>query len=222
MFLSRLTVEESAVAFANARAHDTYGHHQQIWGFWPDDPDAKRDFLYRFDLRQEGPTFYAVSSRRPNAALPGWKIESREYEPRLEAGARLRFSLRANPTKRVAEPGQRADGKRHDVVMARKWEARNRGEAIDGQSIVQEAGFEWLAKQGARHGFRVEPSEVRVEGYRPHRFRREKDGRDMTVTGIDYEGVLHVSDPAQFDQALAKGIGPAKGFGFGLLLVRRA
>ena len=42
------------------------------------------------------------------------------------------------------------------------------------------------------------------------------------IAAIDYEGLLEVRDPAVFTTALAQGIGKAKAFGCGLMLIRRA
>jgi CRISPR system Cascade subunit CasE len=221
MHFSRMTLVEPAKADSAARTHHTYGHHQLVWSFYADDPEAERDFLYRFDLRREGPCFLTVSTRPPSAAVPGWRIETRAYEPLLEKGADLRFSLRANPTKRVAEPGKRSDGKRHDVVMIAKRALSEKGEAVDMATLVQEEGTRWLARQGEQHGFRIDPANVRADNYRSHRFRRPRDGQEMSITGIDYEGLLTVTEPEAFARALRSGIGHAKGFGFGLLLVRR-
>ena len=43
----------------------------------------------------------------------------------------------------------------------------------------------------------------------------------MNWSALDFSGELTVIDPAAFIVALSKGIGPAKAFGCGLLLVRR-
>ena len=37
--------------------------------------------------------------------------------------------------------------------------------------------------------------------------------------GVQFRGVLEVTDPVKFAQAHSKGIGSAKAFGFGLLLL---
>ncbi|HVL48681.1 MAG TPA: type I-E CRISPR-associated protein Cas6/Cse3/CasE [Candidatus Thermoplasmatota archaeon] len=221
MQFTRITLVDPESALSNIANATAYGHHQQIWSFFAGDPDGERGFVYRYDAERQ-PTFHVVSDREPTHALPGWRVESRAYTPRLEMGAVLRFSLRANPTKRVASPGERSDGKRHDVVMAAKHQLKAKGEAFDLQALVQDEGIRWLERQGERHGFSVERGNVRVDDYRPHRFRRPRDGREMSVTGIDYEGRLKVTDSEAFTEALCKGIGPAKGFGFGLLMVKRA
>lgn len=215
-FLSRIVPAPSASLVPRG----TYGHHQEIWRFFERDAAATRDFLYRYDLDARGPRYYTVSRREPRIERSGWVVETRPYEPRLEKGARLRFSLRANPTKRVALPGERSDGARHDVVMARKRELRDRGEEAPHAAIVQEAGSAWLARRAESIGASFEAEELRIEGYRSHRF-QTPDGREIAISGIDYDGLLTVTDPARFSQVLMKGVGPAKGFGFGLLLVKR-
>lgn len=222
MHFSRMILDDPAVPGGQDTMRTTYGHHQKIWEFYAGDPESERDFLYRFDLGANSPRFYAVSTRPPQNRLPGWRIETKPYAPAVEQGARLRFSLRANPTKRIAEKGQRSDGARHDVVMVRKRLMQEAGEAVEMSQIVQEEGFAWLKKQGERHGFVILPHEVRADGYQSHRFRKSRGGREVSITGIDYEGVLTVANPSLFEKALLRGIGPAKGFGFGLMMVRRA
>ena len=218
MFLSRMSPAPGAQAM---RAFTTYAHHQQIWRFFPEDKDSSRDFLYRYDMMREGPQFYAVSARAPATDAGGWRVESRPYAPDLEAGASLRFSLRANPTKRFAKPGERSDGRRHDVVMDRKRQLRASGQDVDEASLVQEEGIRWLARQGDRGGFDLVPGAVRASGYRSYRFQKAGGTEELAITGIEFEGALTVIDPERFQRTLLEGVGPAKGFGFGLLLVRR-
>jgi CRISPR system Cascade subunit CasE len=37
--------------------------------------------------------------------------------------------------------------------------------------------------------------------------------------GVQFRGILEVTDPAQFAETYRQGIGSAKGFGFGLMLL---
>jgi CRISPR system Cascade subunit CasE len=50
-------------------------------------------------------------------------------------------------------------------------------------------------------------------------FRR--GNRGGKITAVTFEGVLNVLDPAALVLLLQNGIGPAKAFGCGLMLVRR-
>lgn len=46
-------------------------------------------------------------------------------------------------------------------------------------------------------------------------------GRDISLSTVEFSGALTVTEPDAFNRALLRGIGHAKGFGCGLLLVRR-
>ena len=38
-------------------------------------------------------------------------------------------------------------------------------------------------------------------------------------SAVEFQGVLVVTDPAKFHETFTRGIGPAKAFGFGLLVI---
>lgn len=83
----------------------------------------------------------------------------------------------------------------------------------------------WLTDRGKTHGFTVVRDDKRdllkfqAEGYRWHAL--PKKGRTAGFSSIDFEGEIEVTDLAPFVEALFTGIGPAKAFGCGLMLVRR-
>nr|WP_272926766.1 type I-E CRISPR-associated protein Cas6/Cse3/CasE [Streptomyces sp. SID4946] len=49
------------------------------------------------------------------------------------------------------------------------------------------------------------------------RFRKRPDGPRITLSTATFEGRLHVTDPDALRASLLDGIGPAKGYGQGLL-----
>jgi CRISPR system Cascade subunit CasE len=130
----------------------------------------------------------------------------------IPEGRLLRFRLLANATKRK-------DGKRFELV---------RDEEVAG----------WLSRKAQQHGF--VPLEVKVrsgsvgEGSRTlavdarpvgkvRGWKETSKGRvKLTFGSVLYEGLLRVTDAARFRDALTKGIGPAKAYGFGLLSVAPA
>ena len=61
-----------------------------------------------------------------------------------------------------------------------------------------------------------------MEGYRRQRFRKFRSNREITFSSLDFSGLLTVKDTDLFGSVLFRGLGPAKGFGCGLMLVRRA
>lgn len=210
---------------------DNYRVHRTIWSLFASDPDKQRDFLYRQDEKNGFPLFYIVSEQEPDANTDLWHIEPKEYKPLLSEGQRLVFSLRANPI--VTRRNEKGEHKRHDIVMDAK--ARMEKERISNDKrptipeIVQEEGFEWLRKKGGCNGFEVEEGQVIATGYRCNRFFKpqgkqgESNGKhSVNISTIDFSGILTVTDPESLTNALYKGIGPAKSFGCGLMLIRPA
>lgn len=94
------------------------------------------------------------------------------------------------------------------------------------KAAMDKALEKWLVKKGEDNGFIVAQDEKRnrlrfqAEGYQWHAL--PKKGRDAGFSSVDFDGVIEVTDPKIFvDKCLFEGIGPEKGFGCGLMLVRR-
>ncbi len=83
----------------------------------------------------------------------------------------------------------------------------------------------WLANKGKAYGFELVLDEKRdrlkfqAESYRWHHL--PKKGKTAGFSSVDFDGVLKVTDTDKFINILFNGIGPAKSFGCGLMLVRR-
>ncbi|RMF17014.1 MAG: type I-E CRISPR-associated protein Cas6/Cse3/CasE [Candidatus Dadabacteria bacterium] len=216
MYLTRITLA-GRVRTNDLLRHtgDMYREHQMLWKLFPEDPDARRDFLYRKDILYSRPRYFILSERMPVHDLGLWRIDPpREFAPRLRRGQRLQFSLRANPVVRV-------DGRRHDIVMHQKTalRARNDEEAPPLGLLIHTAGAAWIDRQAERHGFAVLPESLRVDGYRQHRARQ--GARRIRFSTLDFHGLLTVTDPDRFLAKLCAGFGAAKAFGCGLMLIRR-
>lgn len=229
---------------------DAYREHRMVWQFFPGDADATRDFLYRRERGQPGEadvlSYFLVSKRPPTPNASVWSVETKVYAPALNAGDGFEFSLRANPVvhrkdvrsqedeaaylasrqaRGLSIPGDTRSRKRDDVVFV----AKQRLKAAFGDTwkreynaavLENEAGFAWLEAQGQRLGFAVTAQGVSAGGYQQEQF-TTRDGHRTEFSRLDFEGRLTVTDPDKFRAALFDGIGPAKAFGCGLLLVRR-
>ena len=132
--------------------------------------------------------------------------------------------LRVNPIR--AKRDEAGKQHRHDVIMDGKMRLKSLGkprcEWPPEQEIVREEGYQWLSARALEYGFEVKEKEVRVDGYRQRYFYKPKGRRRISISTVDIEGTLEVADQERFLNALYRGIGPAKGFGCGLMLVRRA
>jgi len=221
-------------------AQSPYGDHQWLWRVLTAAPGAARDFLFR---RRDGvgsmPGFYVVSARKPQSFSDAWQVQSRDYAPQLQEGQRLAFELRANPVVTHMVNGK---SRRDDVVMQEKkrllaerelssWaEWRDTDESKPAlYELVQAKCMDWLERRADNAGFRLLTRElhdehdarlvktVRVDGYTQHRVER----KDIRFSTVDFTGELEICNATAFDRTLLKGIGHAKSFGCGLLLVRR-
>lgn len=245
MFLSRIELGPRAAereAFWR-EVSQPYGAHRALWTLLSRSPEQKRDFLFRVEDASGRPTFLVLSTQAPDVSTDGtWRVEAKRFEPSLRAGQRLAFRLRASPVVRRAD---RLDGKangrarRHDVVMDLTASMKREGRPIpELTERVASAGTTWLARQGARAGFRLVETvvesigdgglleerprtAVRVEGYRQHRIAR-RGTSPIRFSTLDFEGMLEVTDPEAFLAQVRAGFGPQKAFGCGLMLLRRA
>ena len=193
------------------------GHHL-VWSLFADDPNRHRDFLWR---EMEAGLFLILSARAPEDRHGLFEIaEPKPFTPMLEAGDRLRFSLRANPVVRRRHASRRRSAK-HDVVMDALRSVPAGDRADHRLQAVWEQGHAWLERQGERAGFAICAGGVRVDGYDRHRISRRGGARPMSYSTLDFEGFLTVSEPGSFLAAIARGFGAAKAYGCGLMLLSR-
>lgn len=221
-WLARMDVD--AQIARTERILDSYDWHRKLWDCFPNQPDAKRDFLTRIDPLEGEYRLWVLSRTQP--VCPSWcpadgfavkRIAESFLSHRYYA-----FDLKANPVKSVMERdesgkpllspnGKRKRGKRVPIVRPDELK-------------------EWLCRKGmvrCRHpktgedipgGFRIveeRPLEISpmVENY----FRKKEHA--AYHGGVQFRGVLEVTDRESFKQTYQAGIGSAKGFGFGLLLL---
>lgn len=136
-------------------------------------------------------------------------------------GERLGFGLRACPVVRMASAGRHhKKGAEVDAFLARCW-AEGEGASVDREAVYRE----WLSSQLDRHGS-VTLHACQVRGFQRSRLLRRSQGGDrrshfVERTAVDFQGELEVRDPVLFGSLLARGVGRHRGFGFGMLLLRR-
>jgi CRISPR system Cascade subunit CasE len=170
--------------------------------------------LWRLDRSRHEVFLYMVSPEPPDLThlieQAGWPTsstwETRNYAPMLgqiTAGQRYAFRLVANPVRqpREAELG----GKRVGHVTAAQQQ-------------------EWLMDRVERSGFRIleaaeETPALVVSDREVKKFSR--GSATVTLSTARFDGRLEVTDAGLLRKALAMGIGPAKGYGCGLMTLAR-
>lgn len=202
-----------------------YTAHQLLWRLFPGVPKGERPFIFRQEIEEDAngkgaglPRFYVGSACAPEP-IEGFEVQCKPFAPQLAKGERLAFRLRANPS--IAKPmGQGRRSKRADVLMDARYPFP-KGERTS-QACTQamdDAAREWLASRAPSWGFHL-PVEPEVGAYRQHALPKDK-GRPIRFSSVDYEGLLEVTDPGRLIETLAHGVGRAKAFGCGLLMLRR-
>ncbi len=191
---------EDAVRLLKIR--DSYDWHQRVWQAFGGRDGEVRDFLIRVDRKEEAYRVLILSRSVPKkpdwcpTACFGTKTIPDDYFQH----ARYRFSLLANPTRKLR--AENPDG-------TRKKNGRR-------APIVQRAELiAWLQRKAEAGGFSVEVDSLRTIPRGREFF--HKPGANGTHTAVEFQGELTVRDAAQFRATIAAGIGSAKAFGFGLL-----
>ena len=202
-----------------------YMEHQWIWRFLPAPPGTARGFVFRRRDAEGLPRFYVASDQEPVAPSAHWQVQSKPYAPELAAGDRLAFELRANPV--VTTRNAAGKPARHDVVMQEKtrllkekklsrWADWQAAEKPALPELVHRTCTQWLLARCQGLGIAIDENQLAVEGYQQH---RGKNG-ELRFSSVDFSGILQVVDAAALRKALHTGVGHAKAFGCGLLLVR--
>jgi len=211
MFLSKLILRSKEAIFK-----DVYDAHQALWDLFSDAPDRERDFLFR---EIDPATYLCLSTREPVDGKGIWRMAVKPFTPKLAEGDRLYVSLRANAV--VKRKGPDGRQQRFDVVQdARKRYKAEGAEPPPRATLAQQEGAKWLLARQEAMGLCFEDQSLVVASYMVRRYWRE--GRDVRFGTLDFAGFAEISDPQKALAAFCKGVGPAKGFGCGLLLARRA
>jgi CRISPR system Cascade subunit CasE len=192
--------------------------HGLVWSLFSRSDEPSRDFLFR---EIEPGSYMIVSNRAPEDLHGLWKVKSQQFEPALRIGDRLGFVLRANPAMSVPQPGKKR-GLRVDAIMHAKSKLSKTERTEFNEGDAQRVALDWLIKRATAIGVEFDTDSCTATGYRQVQIPRQRPEKPIEFSEIDYDGVLTVTDPGKLGAALAAGIGRAKAYGCGLMLIRRA
>jgi CRISPR system Cascade subunit CasE len=206
LHLTRIEIDYETAHKAGLR--DAYAWHQWAWQAFPGRPEDDRDFLTRLDDTGDGFRFLIQSATEPQrpGTCPTDAWQTKGIPDNFFGHAAYRFSLLANPTRKLAAPrdveGKRRNGKRIPISTREDLTA-------------------WIERKGSQHGFRVDPATLQTIP-RPRQVFVKKSSADTQRhaglhSATEFVGILKITDPALFLQAAHTGIGSAKAFGFGML-----
>lgn len=174
--------------------------------------ERKRN-LWRIDTLGEKSYLLVVSPKQTDftevAQIYGEsdQFESLSYEPlfqKLRTGQQWSFRLRANPTKSLFDPEK--PNQRGKVVAVKPSDQKN-----------------WLIKCAGNNGFSVQTNDFDVVESVWKRFYKGKykNKKEVILYTAVYEGILTITNPLLFSDALSKGIGRGKAYGCGMLTIAK-
>lgn len=230
-WLARMEID--AEIARNEEISDSHAWHEKLWESFPGVPDKKRTeigFLTRIDLLEGAFCLWVLARKKP--VRPQWcppdGFSLNKIAPSFLSHQYYAFDLRANPVKTIVRRGpngetlyrpngKRAQGKR--VPLARPEELR--------AWLLRKAEVRRKhqdTKEDVPGGFRIveeKPLEISpmVESHFCKPIKKDSKKQAAFHGGVQFRGVLEVTDQERFRETYQCGIGGAKSFGFGLLLL---
>lgn len=200
--LTQVTLDFATAA--HLRLRDCYDWHQAVWKAFPGRDGQQRNFLTRLDRQGDGFRLLIISPTEPTR--PDWcppeSWQSKSIPETYFARRRYAFQLCVNATKKVTKLGP--DGQ--PTKNGKRVPLRAREEFVS-----------WITRKGEQGGFAVNVETLRTFSRGREYF--EKQGMRGLHSAVEFQGVLNVTDPPKFHDSFTRGIGPAKAFGFGLLVI---
>ncbi|MDR7587722.1 MAG: type I-E CRISPR-associated protein Cas6/Cse3/CasE [Armatimonadota bacterium] len=166
--------------------------------------DGRERILWRLEpaRRLEAPVILVQTLTEPDWSVLekgyAWVYPPKPFRPVLRKGQVLHFRLRANPSKRSKDRGERVALKTREEKLS--WLARK----------LDEGGFRLLREK--EHVL----ADIRQDAF----LKVHKEGHPLQIQAVLFEGVLEVIDPERGVETLRRGVGPGKALGLGLLSLR--
>lgn len=192
--------------------------HAAVESSFPPSQEKEKRNLWRIDKFKNELYLLVLSSKKPDFSHIieqfGWpeaeqKWETKDYSvlmDQVKAGQRWQFRLRANPVHSIKQ--------KSDIQTQ---ESTKRGKIYAHVTVQQQE--QWLVDRAAKHGFILREGSFCVMQREVKKFNR--NGKQVTLSTVTFEGILEVEDACLFLRALTNGIGRAKAYGCGLMTIAK-
>lgn len=178
-----------------------YETHRTILQAFPEQIPENERVLFRREEQKSPPGLYILIQ---SVTEPNWsKLENRSADYFLEPPTIRPYPLVGSPGEKfvfrlVANPIVKRDGRRVGLLN-------------------EDAQWNWMLRKAEASGFSCFREDVRIT---QHGFEHSQKRR-VSHLRVQYDGILKVERTDLFRDAVCSGIGPAKGYGFGLLSIAR-
>ncbi|MCP4341616.1 MAG: type I-E CRISPR-associated protein Cas6/Cse3/CasE [Desulfobulbaceae bacterium] len=212
---------------------DSYAWHKKIWECFPERTYRKRvelGFLHRIDILDGSFRIWLLSKEKPSP--PPWchidNFAINKIGPSFLARRFYSFDLLANPVKTIVQRGPNGE------TLFRANGKRKHGKRVP--LVKPDELHAWLTRKGLMRcmdqitgqdipgGFRIlEEKPLEIRPMLANHFRKRGENKNNIHSayhgGVQFRGTLEVTNTEQFMETYYSGIGSAKGFGFGLMLL---
>ena len=163
--------------------------------------------------------------------IPG-TLESKPMAHHWKQGDRLGFEVLVRP---IVRPSARLQDEQPEIRAAMEQNGIRPNMEIDAfrwETIVKPAlgGFpqgrdqtyaEWLAKRAnSQKGCLIEPQDVVLHDFQKTRVFRKAGSSGPVGTDAVLRGIMTVTNPGEFNQLIAHGLGRHRAYGYGMILLR--
>ncbi len=189
--LSQLFINKSDAA--RKRLSDAYAWHKMLWKSFPGRDGQNRHFLYRIDDAGHHFKLLMLSETLP-AAIDFRQWHSKTIPPSFLTHQFYRFQIKANPTMRRS-----SDRRRLGIYSEKKL-------------------HQWMMNKAGQNGFAIDEQSLIIGSPMDEVFIRNRvRGKHVSV---EFTGMLQVTDKIKFKHAFENGMGSAKSFGYGMLMLQ--
>ena len=190
-YLTQIHVGRSEAAQRNIC--DPYAWHKMIWQAYPEKNRQPRNYLFRIDAGASTFRVLLLSIERPTLADWGtWRTKTISAD--FLKHQNYRFQLKANPTMR-----RNSDRRRLPIYQEDRLRL-------------------WITRKAECAGFQILKRSLVVGAPIDESFTR--NGKRGKHVSVDFQGIASVDNRDLFRNAFCCGIGPAKAFGFGMLMLQ--
>ncbi|MDY6846394.1 MAG: type I-E CRISPR-associated protein Cas6/Cse3/CasE [Chloroflexota bacterium] len=205
MYLSKLLLDPASRQ-VQKEISNRYELHRTLTAQFPQESRENIGLLYRIEM-PDRQVYQPIRLLIQTQLEPNWKkfvdkelltdrAQVKEFNLNFITKTSYYFRLLGNPTMRKKQP----DGSGKRVGLYKIEEQEN-----------------WLSHKAEQGGFRVLAVTLTDLGLIESIKKKNSRTHNIKHLGIQFDGILTVTNPEKFEKTIIKGIGSAKAFGFGLL-----
>ncbi len=172
---------------------DNYDWHKRLWDCFPDCKNDNRFFLFKVDDKERFFQIFMLSEKEIIAPIWG-KWQSKIISENFLNYELYKFEIKVNPTMRQNQTRKR-------IGIYKETDLKN-----------------WIERKAKSSGFVIEENSISFSPpISDFFYKNKKRCKHITVT---FKGILKVTDRNLFVNSFNNGIGSAKSFGYGMLMLQ--